>query len=174
MFYSRDPLGTSDAFADELVDLQPRLLGFARTLAFDVDEAEELVQETLVRALAARDRYRAGTNMRAWLFTILRNVHLNRRRAQLRRSRELGLDGVEEQAAVTPAADDQVVARSEAADVLQALRRLPPAFAAPLRLLAVEELTYAEIAAVLEVPVGTVMSRIYRARRMLAGWLETS
>ena len=171
MFYSRELLGMSDAFADELVDQLPRLVAFARSLAFDLDDAEDLAQETLVRAVAARERFRPGTNMRAWLFTILRNVHLNRRRSRLRRPATLSLDG-DEELALEPAVDAHVIARSDAADVLAALRRLPPSFAAPLHLLAVEQLTYAEVAAVLDVPVGTVMSRIYRARRLLSARLE--
>ena len=117
--------------------------------------------------MAARERYRPGTNLRAWLFTILRNVQRNRKRQALRRPGvcELGeLDGH----LVAPPVDADVIARSEAAEVLAALRRLPPRFAAPLHLLALEQLSYAEIAAVLEIPLGTVMSRIYRARHLIA------
>ncbi|MGH7750890.1 MAG: RNA polymerase sigma factor, partial [Candidatus Dormibacteria bacterium] len=170
MFYSRDACAMPDAFADELVDLRPRLVAFARSLASNADEAEDLAQETLVRAVAAREHFRPNTNLRAWVFTILRNVHLNRRRAELRRPTLVELDP-EADATTVLAVDAEVIARSEAADVLQMMRRLPPVFAAPLHLLAVEQLSYAEIAQTLGVPIGTVMSRVYRARRLLAAWL---
>lgn len=171
MFYSRDHLAMPDAFADELVAMRPRLVAFARTLVFDIDDAEDLAQETLVRAVGARDRFRPGTNLRAWLFTILRNVHLNQRRMELRRPRP-GVLGDQPEPATLVQLDDEVIARTEAADALRLMRRLPPTFAVPLHLVAVEDLTYTEIAAVLEVPVGTVMSRIYRGRRLLARWLR--
>lgn len=161
----------ADPFADDLVDLRARLVAFARSLAVEPDEAEDLAQETLLRAVAARDGFRPGTNLRAWLFTILRNLDLNRRRDALRRPVLVGFDGMEERD-VAPPIDAQVVARSELAAVLSAMQRLPPTFAAPLQLLVVEELSYAEIASVLEIPIGTVMSRIFRARRRISEWLS--
>lgn len=173
VFYIRDHFPMADAFADELVELRPRLVAFARSLAFDPDEAEDLAQEALVRAIAGRDRYRTGSNLRAWLFTILRNVHLNRRRQLRRRPDALELEGVD-RCLSQPAVEAGVVARSEVAAILAAMRRLPPEFAAPLHLLAVEDLTYAEIAAVLQIPIGTVMSRIFRGRRLLATWLGSA
>lgn len=160
-------LSASDAFASELVELRPRLVAYARGLAGDPDESEDLVQETLVRAVAARGSFRPASNLQAWLFSILRNVHRNRRRAQHRHPGSVPLDDAEDWLA-TPAVDVAVVERSEVSDVLHALHNLPPGFAEPLRLLAVEELSYSEIAQALEIPIGTVMSRIYRARRLLA------
>lgn len=167
MFYSHDVLAMADSFADDLVALRPRLAAFARSLAPDHDAAEDLVQETLVRALAARDRFQPGTNLRAWLFTILRNLHLNQRRDALLQPQLLDLETAALHATTAPI-DEQVVASSELADVLAAMRRLPPTFAAPLHLQAVEQLSYREIAAILGVPTGTVMSRIHRGRHLLA------
>jgi len=159
-----------DTFADEVVGLRPRLVGFAFTLAREHAEAEDLVQETILRALAARDRFRPGTNLRAWLFTILRNLHLNRRRASAARPALVPLEDVDVQGHAGSAprlVEETVILRAEVARIRAAMRDIPPALAMTLHLVAVEDLTYSEVAAILEVPVGTVMSRMFRARRRL-------
>lgn len=150
----------------------PRLRAFALSLGNDDREAEDLAQETCLRAIGARDRFVPGTNLKAWLFTILHNLHRNRRRDAGVRPALVGLDDLDEGwADATSARHAEVervaLARAEVTEVMTAFRTLPPAFAIPLHLVAVEDLSYAQVAQILEVPVGTVMSRIYRARRLL-------
>jgi RNA polymerase sigma-70 factor (ECF subfamily) len=157
---------------NEIALFTPRLRAFAITLGADDAEAEDLAQETCLRAIGARDRFVPGTNLRAWLFTILRNLQRNRRRDSAIRPQLVMLKGSETDVtefAATPPTDveREALARAEVDEVLRAFRGLPPAFAIPLHLVAVEDLSYAQVAQILEIPVGTVMSRIYRARRLL-------
>jgi RNA polymerase sigma-70 factor, ECF subfamily len=139
------------------------LFRFAMWLIRDRTEAEDVVQETIAQALQSFHRFQPGTNARAWLLAILRHVRNNRLRAR-RRTPEL----VE--------ADDRIVSLPAAEvtpqevtdeDVLAALKALPSGFQEVIVLADVEELSYKEIANVLEIPIGTVMSRIHRARRLL-------
>jgi len=157
---------------NEIALYTPRLRAFAISLGADDAEAEDLAQETCLRAIGARDRFIPGTNLRAWLFTILHNLHRNRRRDSATRPRLVTLN----ESATDPTAlaagaptdvEREALARAEVDDVLKAFQGLPPAFAIPLHLVAVEDLSYAQVAQILEIPVGTVMSRIYRARRLL-------
>jgi len=150
--------------ASQIVDMRPRLVRFAWSLTRDSEEAEDLAQETLARALASQWRFQPGTNLKAWLFRILRNIYLNSVRGRP------ALISIEELAAEQEHPDSvevRVIERADMRRLAQAYRTLPPTFALPLFLTAVEELSYAEAASVLDLPVGTVMSRIYRARRML-------
>jgi RNA polymerase sigma-70 factor (ECF subfamily) len=135
-------------------------------------DAEDLVQETYLKAFRAADRFEPGTNLRAWLFTILHNTARNRSRDRARdavtfdsgaveRVADAPLDGVAE----TP---ETLLLRDTLAPELQAaIDELPDAFRQAVWLRDVEEFSYAEIAAMLDVPAGTVMSRISRGRRML-------
>jgi len=156
---------------DEIADCKPRLLAFARSLTHDWEEAEDLVQETCLRALGAADRFEPGSNLKAWLFTILRNLHLNRRRDAGARPQVVPIDEISVERQPTPGVlgdvERQVVARADVSQVVELFRTLPAIFAAPLHLVAVEEMSYAEVARLLDIPVGTVMSRIYRGRRLL-------
>ena len=136
---------------------------FAMWLIRDRTEAEDIVQETLTQALQSFHRFQPGTNARAWVLTILRHIRSNRLRARHRRpdvveadDRLDALPAVE----VTPqhVTDEEVIA---------ALKALPPGFQEVIVLADVEELSYKEIATVLEIPIGTVMSRIHRGRRLL-------
>ena len=160
---------------EEIAGLEPRLLAFARSLTYDRAEAEDLVQETCLRALGATDRFEPGSNLRAWLFTILRNLHLNRRRDVGPRARVVAIDEIPPGRHPTSGPLDdverQALARADVARVVEAFRTLPAIFAAPLHLVAVEEMSYAEVARLLDIPVGTVMSRIHRGRRLLLGAL---
>jgi RNA polymerase sigma-70 factor (ECF subfamily) len=164
------PIPGSD-LPDEIADFKPRLLAFARSLTHDWEEAEDLVQETCLRALGAIHRFEPGTNLKAWLFTILRNLYLNRRRDAGVRPQVVPIDELSSERNPTagPLGDveRQVLARAEIGRVLEAFRTLPAIFAAPLHLVALEEMSYAEVARLLDIPVGTVMSRIYRGRRLL-------
>jgi RNA polymerase sigma-70 factor (ECF subfamily) len=127
-----------------------------------VSDAEDLVQETMLRAYRAFDRYQPGTNIRAWLYTILHRVHQDglRRRYRAPLQAELPDDG--------PAIPAPQAARERGGEELaRALEDLPEPFRSAVVLRDVEELRYDEIAKALEVPVGTVMSRIHRGRAWL-------
>jgi RNA polymerase sigma-70 factor (ECF subfamily) len=159
-----------DAVADEIVDLQPRLYRFARFLTRDPEEASDLAQETTARALGALRSYTPGTNLRAWLFRILRNTYLNQRRAARLHPRpgslEITPDYLDSVGGLAPVEHD-VLIRADLRAVLDAFRGLPERYATPLYLTAVEERSYAEVARQLGIPIGTVMSRIHRARQLL-------
>lgn len=157
--------------AEQIAALQPRLVKFAFALTGDLDEAADLAQETVARALGASWRFTPGTNLRAWLFRILRNLYLNRRRDAAAHPLVESLDerrGVLAggEAPISPV-ERLALERASLEAVLLALRRLPVRFAVPIYLTAVEQMSYAVAAEVLGVPIGTVMSRIYRGRRLL-------
>jgi len=160
-----------EAVADEIVDLQPRLFRFAWSLTGDPEEASDLAQETTARALHALPSFTPGTNLRAWLFRILRNVYLNRRRAARLHSvpipQELArADAVFAHGGVR-AVEQEVLVRADVQAVLAAFRSLPERYSTPLYLTAIAGRSYAEVATELQIPLGTVMSRIHRARQML-------
>jgi RNA polymerase sigma-70 factor (ECF subfamily) len=136
---------------------------FAMWLIRDRTEAEDVVQETLTQALQSFHRFQPGTNARAWLLTILRHVRSNRLRTRQRRPEVVEAD---DRLDALPAVEvtPQHVTDEE---VLSALKALPAGFQEVIVLADVEELSYKEIATVLEIPIGTVMSRIHRARRLL-------
>jgi RNA polymerase sigma-70 factor, ECF subfamily len=160
-----------DVVADEIVHLQPRLYRFARSLTGDAEEASDLAQETTVRALGALHSFTPGTNLRAWLFRILRNQYLNGRRSARRHadrsSAELGATELEAADGRPRPVEHDVLVRAELRAVLAAFRELPERYATPLYLTAVEERSYTEVARELGIPIGTVMSRIHRARQLL-------
>jgi RNA polymerase sigma-70 factor (ECF subfamily) len=164
-----------DVLADEIVDLQPRLYRFARSLTRDPEEASDLAQEATARALRARLSFTPGTNLRAWLFRILRNTYLNQRRIERRHAAPnpvvLSLPDLEWTGSGLRSVEHDVLVRADLRAVLEAFRRLPERYATPLYLSAVEERSYAEVASELRIPIGTVMSRIYRARQMLLACL---
>jgi len=157
--------------AAQIVGLRSRLVRFAWSLTRDSESAEDLAQETIARALASQWRFQPGTNLKAWLFRILRNVHLNEVRAAGSHPALVSIeDLVIEQFAEHEHADPvetRVIERADVRRLAEVFRTIPTVFALPLYLTAVEELSYAEAASVLDVPLGTVMSRVYRARRML-------
>jgi len=125
-------------------------------------DAEDLVQETYLRAYRSFDRYTPGTNIRAWLYTILHRVRTDAVRRLARRPEAVEL--LEDTLAAPPAQDDL---GSEREDVAPALARLPESFRVAVLLRDIDEFSYEEIAQILEVPIGTVMSRIHRGRALL-------
>ena len=133
---------------------------YARALLRNRTDAEDLVQEALARAVARADTFKTGTNLRAWLFTILHNVHVNQVRARAARPVEVPVEAVEARL-VTPARQEE---RVEVRDMMRALDELPDEQRQVLLLVALEGLKYEEVAATLGVPIGTVMSRLSRAR----------
>ena len=161
-----------DAFAAEVLQHLEALYATALRLTRNRPDAEDLVQDALVRALRFSDRFTPGTNMKAWLYTILHNAWRNRRRDAARDPVAADSDRVEEAASMRGPAEldtpEQVLLRETLdADLQAALDELPEAFRQAVWLRDVEEFSYAEIAAMLDVPIGTVMSRISRGRRQL-------
>ena len=152
----------------DLLAAIPRLRRYARVLTNDATRADDLVQETLARGWEKRRLWAAGTDLRAWLFTIMHNLFVNQRAASLRDAQNVSLDEERESGGAwqLPVRATQY-AHVELIEVLRELGRLPPDQREVLMLAAVEEMRYDEIAAVLAIPIGTVMSRLSRAREKL-------
>ena len=155
-------------FLTEMERAVPALRRYARALLRDADGADDLVQSTLERALSRRRLWRRDGSLRAWLYTILRNIHRNELRARARRPTLVAVDLDE----IGPGRPGDQIDRVYLGEVLGALDRLSQDHREVLLLAGVEELSYREIAAVVGVPIGTVMSRLSRARDALAGHLE--
>jgi RNA polymerase sigma-70 factor, ECF subfamily len=158
-----------DGFDAEALGYLDSLYGAAMRLTRRQADAEDLVQDTYLKAFRSAAQFRRGTNLKAWLFTILYNTFRNRRRDQGRSPIDVDSEAVEG-AAVAPQelSPEQILTRATLdADLQAALDGLPEAFRQAVWLRDVEELTYAEIAGVLGIPMGTVMSRISRGRRTL-------
>ena len=150
----------------DLIEHLPRLRRYARALTGDVMRADDLVQDTLERALVKLDLWQPGTDLRAWLFTLMHNLFLNQIRAH--RPPDSALDD----ALDIPVSGGQMEALG-ARDIHAALARLPHPQREVMLLVGLEQFSYDEAAQVLGVPLGTVMSRLSRARermrQMLAG-----
>ncbi len=151
----------------EIVACIPSLRRYARGLAHDPERADDLVQDTLERAWERFSMWQRRGAVRAWMFGIMHNLHIDRLRSQ-RRSRE---DATDDDFADTTAGAG-VADRLELRDLERALQRLPDEHREVLLLVGVEELSYKEIATVIGVPIGTVMSRLSRARERLRAELE--
>lgn len=152
--------------------LLPSLYNTARWLTRDAAEAEDLVQETMVKALGGFAGFEAGTNFKAWAFRILRNTYLTSRsglaaRRTVAMEEELEAGGEPEAAVERVTPEVQLMRLSDRAALERAMEELPAPLLEVVLLCDVEEMKYREIAAVLEVPIGTVMSRISRARAVL-------
>ena len=170
-----DSAPESDPFAAGALALLDALYGTALRLTRDADRAQDLVQDTYLKAFRARARFTEGTNLKAWLFTILHNTWRNRQRDRARTRIDFDSEAVEAAAETVSDVRASAVESPEAllmragldGELRAALDRLPAAFREAVWLRDVEELSYQEIAQVLEIPVGTVMSRISRGRRQL-------
>jgi RNA polymerase sigma-70 factor (ECF subfamily) len=172
---SAEPEG--DAFAREALSYVDGLYGTALRLTRRPADAEDLVQETYLKAFRASAQFERGTNLKAWLFTILHNTFRNMRRHDVRNPVDVDSETVDRAADVmaqdqTP---EQLLARATLdADLQAALDALPEAFRQAVWLRDVEEFSYAEIAQIIGAPIGTVMSRISRGRRLLFERLATA
>ena len=147
------------------------LYGTALRLTRRAADAEDLVQDTYLKAFRSAHQFEPGTNLKAWLFTILHNTFRNIRRHDGRSPVDVDSDAVERAASTGPADEspEQILSRRTLdVDLQAALDALPDAFRQAVWLRDVEELSYAEMAKVLDVPMGTVMSRISRGRRALS------
>jgi RNA polymerase sigma-70 factor (ECF subfamily) len=163
------PLFVNDAALPhpELVAAIPRLRRYARVLTGDATRADDLVQDTLARAWEKRRLWQAGTDLRAWLFTVMHNVHVNQLALLRRDSANVSLDADTTGMAWQLPVRGNQLDRVELLEVVAQMGRLPPDQREVLLLAAVEQMRYEEIAAVLAVPIGTVMSRLSRARDKL-------
>jgi RNA polymerase sigma-70 factor (ECF subfamily) len=166
----RDRPADADTFAGDVLGYLEPMYATAMRLTRNRPDAEDLVQDTLVKALRASDRFERGTNLRAWLWTILHNTWRNRLRDAGRATVDVDSERVEAAAAGAGTAEnpEQILLRETLdADLRAALDGLPDVFRQAVWLRDVEEFSYAEIARMLDVPMGTVMSRISRGRRMV-------
>ena len=155
--------GGSAEFAQHI----PRLRRYARALTGDRSRADDLVQDTLERALVKFHLWRQGTDLRAWLFTIMHNVYVNQVRANASAAVS-ALDDEATQFGIRATQSD----RLEVLDLEAALARLPQEQREVLLLVGLEQMTYEESAGVLNVPIGTVMSRLSRGREKLRALLR--
>jgi RNA polymerase sigma-70 factor (ECF subfamily) len=156
-----------DAFRHQLLAAIPRLRRYARSLVFDAAQADDLVQTALARALSHWHQFDQRRDILVWLLSIAHNAHLDERRRDARWS-QLEAEGNGHEPAAPPTDPGLRI------DLVAALHRLPDAQREVLLLIGVEQLSYAECAEVLRVPLGTVMSRLSRARVALRGLLDGS
>ncbi|MBW3579516.1 MAG: sigma-70 family RNA polymerase sigma factor [Actinobacteria bacterium] len=156
----------------------PALYSAAMRMTRNPADAEDLVQETYLRAYRGFSGFREGTNLKAWLYRILTNTYINRYRAKQRRPDETHLDDIEdfylyrrlgglEGARATRSAEDELLDQFSEAEVKEAVEALPEQFRIAVLLADVEGFSYKEIAEILDVPIGTVMSRLHRGRKGL-------
>jgi RNA polymerase sigma-70 factor (ECF subfamily) len=158
-------------FEEEALVHLDSLYSVALRLTGNASDAEDLVQDTVTKAFRAWDKYERGTNCRAWLVTILRNTFINQFRKQSKRPAAVEFEAVQD-TSVFESVQDRDPAGSFFRfivddEVKRAIQELPEEFRIPVVLSDVEGLSYAEIAEVLELPVGTVKSRLFRGRRRL-------
>jgi RNA polymerase sigma-70 factor, ECF subfamily len=153
-------------FADLALPLFDQLYNFARWLTQDVSEADDLVQETYAKALRGFARFQMGTNFRAWMFRILRNSFLTSRTG-LKATVPISDEDDEALPSSEPTPETLLIELANREKVQQALHELSLPFREILLLCEVEEMSYEEIAQTLTIPIGTVMSRLYRARAAL-------
>jgi RNA polymerase sigma-70 factor (ECF subfamily) len=157
-----DLLNPLSDFAARVNELIPRLRRYARALTGERSAADDLVQDTLERAWTKLHLWRAGSDLRAWLFTIMHNVHVNQVRSRASTA-TLPLDDDFPEPPVRPTQADMLEVR----DIDSALKRLPVPQREVLLLIALEHMSYQETADALGIPIGTVMSRLARARERL-------
>jgi RNA polymerase sigma-70 factor (ECF subfamily) len=164
------------AFEAEALGYLNSLYGAALRLTRNAADAQDLVQDTYVKAFRSAKQFKAGTSLKAWIFTILHNTFRNQRRDSGRSPVEVDSEQVETSASADPAASPEAQLLRDAldADLQAALDALPEAFREAVWARDVDEFSYAEIAEMLGIPLGTVMSRISRGRRMLYDRLHES
>jgi len=165
-------------FSELAMEYMPSLYTAALRMTRNPSDAEDLVQETYLKAYRAFNSFSEGTNLKAWLYRILTNTYINAYRAKKRRPEESDIDDLEnfylyrrlgglEGAAAGRSAEDEVLDRFTETEVKDAIEALPEQFRMAVLLSDVEGFSYKEIAAILDVPIGTVMSRLHRGRRAL-------
>jgi RNA polymerase sigma-70 factor (ECF subfamily) len=160
----------SDPFQREIVDLLPRLRRLARALTRNAADADDLVQAAVERALARRRQWTAGTRLDSWVFRIMKNTWIDETRSRTRRGRVFLPEALG--ARVADDAAEGMGTRMEARDAAAAMGTLPEEQRLAVALVLVEGLSYREAADVLEVPVGTLTSRLVRGRQALQARLD--
>jgi RNA polymerase sigma-70 factor (ECF subfamily) len=165
-------------FAEDAMPLMSSLYSAGLRMTRNPADAEDLVQETYLKAFRAYERFETGTNLKAWMYRILTNSYINDYRKKQRRPDEQDLGDVEdlylyrrigglEGAALGRSAEDELMDLFGEAEVKDALEALPEHYRLPVLLADVEGFAYKEIAEILDVPIGTVMSRLHRGRKQL-------
>ena len=165
-------------FADQAMEFAPQLYSAAMRMTRNRADAEDLVQETYLKGYRSFHTFTEGTNLRAWLFRILTNTYINKYRAKQRRPTESDLGDVEdlylyrrlgtlEDPSVGRSAEESLMAMLADDEVKRALEELPENFRLPVLLADVEGFSYKEIAEMLDIPIGTVMSRLHRGRKQM-------
>ena len=165
-------------FQAQAMEFMPQLYSAARRMTRNNADAEDLVQETYLKAYRSFNTFEEGSNLRAWLYRIMTNTFINSYRARQRRPQETDLADVEdlymyrrlpliETAVASRSAEDQLVDLIADDEVKQALEDLPENFRIPVLLADVEGFSYREIADMLDIPIGTVMSRLHRGRKAM-------
>ena len=166
------------AFADQAMEFAPQLYAAAMRMTHNRADAEDLVQETYLKGFRSFHTFNEGTNLRAWLFRILTNTYINKYRKQQRGFDESDLGDIEdlylykrmgtfEDASIGRSAEESLMTMLPDDEVKQALENLPENFRLPVILADVEGFAYKEIAEILEIPIGTVMSRLHRGRKAM-------
>jgi len=157
-----------EIFEQEAMPLSPDLFRVAMYLKRDRDLAEDLLQETLMQGLKSFHRYEPGTNCKAWLTTIMYNTHYK----QLRKQTNMQVvQDPEEKILQTLAFEPSIPQRLTDEDIISAVEKVPDIFKEVILLCDVEDFSYKEIASMLDIPIGTVMSRLHRGRKLLRGEL---
>ncbi len=172
------PVADQADFEADAMQFAPQLYTAAMRMARNPTDAEDLVQETFLKAYRAYHTFEAGTNLKAWLYRILTNTYINKYRRASRRPSEVDLGdvedlylyrrlGSEQSAEASQSAEDLFLDGLVESDIKQAVERLPEHFRMPVLLADLEGFSYKEIAEILDVPIGTVMSRLHRGRKAL-------
>lgn len=168
--YRQDREVSDRELREALVGLLPRLRRFAYALTRDGDASNDLVQETCARALSRAELWQRGTRLDSWLFRIAQNIWLDRKRSEKSRGAQVDVEEI----ADLPGADgrDVVESRLTLEEVARGMARLKPEQQVIVTLVCVDGMSYKEAAEVLELPIGTVMSRLSRARLELSEFLD--
>ena len=165
-------------FADQAMEFMPSLYTAALRMTRNPADAEDLVQETYLKAYRGFEGFQEGTNLKAWLYKILTNTFINAYRSRKRRPEQTDVEDVEdlylyrrlgglEGAAAGRSAEEELLDHLTEAEVKEAVEALPEQFRIAVLLADVEGFSYKEIAEILDIPIGTVMSRLHRGRRAL-------
>lgn len=171
-------MSSKEQFTSEAMQYAPQLFSTALRMTRNRSDAEDLVQETYVKGWRSFHTFQEGTNLRAWLFRIMTNTYINKYNAQKRKGTEVELDDVEElflykrlgsidQSQLSSSAEDQMFELFTDDEVKNSLEALPEDFRMPVLLSDVDGFSYKEISEMLEIPIGTVMSRLHRGRKAM-------
>lgn len=175
------PSRARDPFADELLTHMDTMFSVASRMTRGASEAEDLVQDTVLKAIRAKDQFEPGTNLKAWLLRIMTNTFINKyRRGGMERvvfegpSADALVDNWTSASSMRAVRDPETQALTPLieAELSKALDELPEEFRVAVMLSDVEELSYKEIAEIMGCPIGTVMSRLHRGRKLLQGKLK--